>query len=33
MDNENFEHLLNQAKLTKKEFAEVNDLHQGSVTN
>ena len=33
MKNEDFEKLLKYAKLTHKEFAKINDLHKGSVSN
>lgn len=33
MDSKRFEGLLKKAKLTRKEFAEMNELHQNSVTN
>ncbi len=33
MDNVEFDRLLNLAKLTKKNFAEINKLHKNSVTN
>jgi len=33
MDNDEFEHLIKFAGLSKKEFAEINKLHQNSVSN
>ena len=33
MKNEEFENLLKLAELTHKEFAKMNDLHKGSVSN
>lgn len=33
MDNQEFERLLDVAALTKKEFADMNELHKNSVTN